>query len=96
MHLSQDGVVVALATVDVQKGKMVGNADLVTRGFSESLPDDLMREARDLLRKTLEDEIHDKITDWNTVKESMRKALQKFFTQKSNRRPMILPVIMEI
>ena len=96
LHLSQDGVVVAMATVDTAKGKMVGIPDLVTRGFSESLPDDLMREARELLARTLNDEIHDKVSDWSTVKESMRKALQKFFTQKSNRRPMILPVIMEI
>ena len=96
LHLSQDGVVVAMATVDTAKGKMVGNPDLVTRGFSESLPDDLMREARELLTRTLTEEIHDNISDWSTVKESMRKALQKFFSQKSNRRPMILPVIMEI
>jgi ribonuclease J len=96
LHLSQDGVIVAMASIDSNKGVMVGIPDLVTRGFSESLPDDLMKEARELLRRTLEEEIHDKITDWSTVKESMRKVLQKFFSQKSNRRPMILPVIMEI
>ena len=96
LHLSQDGVVVALITVDPAKGKIVGGPDLVTRGFSESLSDELMNEARDLIRKTLEDEVHDKVTDWSTVKETMRKALQKFFSHKSNRRPMVLPVVMEI
>jgi ribonuclease J len=96
LHLSQDGVVVALVTVDTAKGKIMGGPDLVTRGFTESLSDDLMNEARDLIRKTLEEEIHDKITDWFTVKETMRKSLQRFFSQKSNRRPMILPVIMEV
>ncbi len=96
LHLSQDGVVVALITVDTTKGKIVGGPDLVTRGFSESLSDSLMNEARDMIRTTLEAEIHDKITDWSTVKETMRKSLQKFFSQKSNRRPMIMPVIMEI
>jgi ribonuclease J len=96
LHLSQDGVIVAMATIDSNKGVMVGVPDLVTRGFSEGMPDDLMKEAKELLRKMLEAEVHDKNIDWNTVKESMRKSLQKFFSQKSNRRPMILPVIMEI
>jgi ribonuclease J len=44
----------------------------------------------------LDEDIHGKITDWSTVKETMRKSLQKFFSQKSNRRPMIMPVVMEI
>ena len=96
LHLSQDGVVVAIATVDTAKGKLMGTPDLVTRGFTEGLPDDLMGEARELLLHTLEGEIHDKITDWSTVKETMRKSLQKFFSQKSNRRPVVLPVIMEL
>ena len=96
LHLSQDGVVVAMITVDTAKGKIVGGPDLVTRGFSESLSDELMADAKELIRKTLESEIHDKVTDWGTVKETMRKSLQKFFSQKSNRRPMVMPVIMEI
>lgn len=96
LHLSQDGVVVGLVTVDMAKGKIVGGPDLVTRGFTESLSDELMNEAKELLKRTLEEEIHDKITDWSTIKETMRKTLQKYFSQKSNRRPMIMPVIMEI
>lgn len=96
LHLSQDGVVVAMITVDTTKGKIVGGPDLVTRGFTESLSDDLMNEAKETIRKVLEDEIHDQITDWSTVKETMRKSLQKFFHHKSNRRPMVMPVIMEL
>ncbi|HVZ81248.1 MAG TPA: ribonuclease J [bacterium] len=96
LHLSQDGVVVALITVDPAKGKIVGGPDLVTRGFSESLSDELMNEAKELIRHRLESEVRDKVTDWSTVKETMRKSLQKFFSQKSNRRPVVLPVVMEI
>jgi ribonuclease J len=95
-HLSQDGVVVALVTVDAAKAQMVGKPDLVTRGFSESLPEELMNEAKELIRKVAEEEIKGKATDWNSIKEVIRKSLQKFFSQKSHRRPMILPVIMEI
>ena len=95
-HLSQDGVIVALVTVDAAKAQLAGKPDLVTRGFSESLPEDLMEEARELIRRVAAEEIKDKVTDWNSVKETIRKALQKFFSQKSHRRPMILPIIMEI
>ncbi len=96
LHLSQDGVVVAMITVDTAQGKIVGGPDLLTRGFSESLSDELMNDAKELIRSKLQEDVHDKVTDWGTVKETMRKSLQKFFNQKSNRRPMILPVIMEI
>jgi len=96
LHLSQDGVVVALITVDVNKGVVVGGPDLVTRGFSESPSDELMRDAKEHVRHAIENEIHDKVTDWSTVKETMRKSLQKFFFNKSNRRPMVMPVVMEI
>jgi len=95
-HLSQDGVVVALLTVDTSKGQIVGGPDLVTRGFTETLPEELLGEAKELMRKVVDEEVTDKATDWETVKETVRKALQRFFSQKSNRRPMILPVIMEI
>ncbi|HTA76033.1 MAG TPA: ribonuclease J [bacterium] len=96
LHLSQDGVVVAMVTVDTNSGKIVGGPDLVTRGFTETISEDLMTEARQCVKRVLDDENYDKNTDWNSVKEAMRKSLQKFFSQKSNRRPMILPVIMEM
>ena len=83
-------------TVDTTHGKIMSGPDLVTRGFTESMSDELMNEARQVLKRVLEDVAYDKGTDWNSVKESMRKCLQKFYSQKSNRRPMILPVIMEM
>jgi ribonuclease J len=96
LHLSQDGVVVAMITVDTTNGKIVGGPDLVTRGFTESMSDELMNDARHAVKRILDDETYDKNTDWSSVKENMRKCLQKFYSQKSNRRPMILPVVMEM
>jgi ribonuclease J len=96
LHLSQDGVVVAMLSVDVQKGAIVGGPDLVTRGFTESLSDQLMKDAKETLKRALEGEVHERVNDWGSVKETMRKSLQKFFSTQSNRRPMILPVVMEI
>jgi ribonuclease J len=96
LHMAQDGVIIALITVDSSKGTLMSGPDLITRGFSENLSDDLINEAKNLIRQTLGEEVHEKVTDWSTVKEAMRKSLQKLFSKKSNRRPMILPVIMEI
>ncbi len=96
LHLSQDGVVVAMITVNVQEGAIVGGPDLVTRGFTESLSEQLMKDAKEIVKKALEGEVHEKVNDWGSVKEIMRKSLQKFFSSQSNRRPMILPVVMEI
>ena len=95
-HLSQDGVVVALLTVDTAKCQMISGPDLVTRGFSETLPEELMAEAKEVIRKVIQEEIRGEVTDWESVKDAIRKSLQRFFSQKSSRRPMILPVIMEI
>jgi ribonuclease J len=96
LHLAQDGVVVAMITVDSTKGSIVGGPDLVTRGFSESLSEELMQEAREAIKKILDEHTGEHITDWSSIKETMRKTLQKFFSHKSDRRPMIMPVIMEI
>ncbi len=96
LHLAQDGVVVAMITVDSTKGSIVGGPDLVTRGFSESLSEELMQEAREAIKKMLDEHTGEHITDWSSIKETMRKTLQKFFSHKSDRRPMIMPVIMEI
>jgi ribonuclease J len=95
-HLAEDGVVVVLVSVDAREGKIIGGPDLVTRGVSENLPHEWMDEAKDLIRGMLEADTDDARRDWATVNESVRKALQKFFARKTSRRPMVLPVIMEI
>jgi len=95
-HLSQDGIIVAIVNVDVKLGKVVGNPELVTRGFTETMPEALMEEAKQVIRGTLEHATKESVQDWGTVKESVRKSLFKFFVSKSQRRPMVLPIIMEV
>ncbi len=95
-HLAEDGVVVVLVSVDSAAGRIVGGPDLVIRGVSDNIPGEILEEARHLIRDMLEAESREAVSDWATVNEAVRKALQKFFSRKMSRRPMILPVIMEV
>jgi ribonuclease J len=94
-HLSEDGVLVALVSVDARHGKVVGGPDLVLRGVSDLDPD-VLDEAKDLIRDLLESDTREAVSDWATVNEAVRKSLQKFLARRTRLRPMVLPVIMEV
>lgn len=94
-HLSEDGLMVVVVTME--NGKVVAGPDIVSRGFvyvRES--EDLIDEARKVVRKALEDCEEKNITDWTTLKGSIRDSLKNFIYGKMQRNPMILPIIMEI
>jgi ribonuclease J len=95
-HLSQDGIIVAIVTVDTKKCRIIGEPELITKGFKENMSEDLLEDAKNVIRGTLEATTKGSVQDWGTVKEAVRKSLLKFFVGKSDRRPMVLPVIMEI
>ena len=92
-HLSEDGLIVAVCSIDAQSGKVVSGPDIVSRGFvyvreSEALMD----EARDLVYNTLEECAR----DWSGMKQRIKDELSRFLYQKTRRSPMILPIIMEV
>lgn len=96
-HLSEDGLIVVVVTMDKSTGKVAAGPDLVSRGFvyvRES--EDLMVEARKIVEKTLEDIEAKKIKEWSTIKSSIRNDLRTFLYGTIKRNPMILPIIMEI
>ena len=96
-HLSEDGLIVVVVTMNKQDGKMISGPDIVSRGFvyvRES--EDLMVEARNIVKAALEDCEKKKITDWATLKSAIRDALRSFLYEKIKRNPMILPIIMEV
>lgn len=96
-HLSEDGLVVVVATVDMGYGMIVSGPDIVSRGFvyvKES--EDLMREARAVAMASLEKSLSKHNADWATIKNDIRDALAKFIYQNTKRKPMILPVIMDV
>ncbi|TAH63672.1 MAG: ribonuclease J [Gottschalkiaceae bacterium] len=96
-HLSEDGLIVIVVTISKQDGSVISGPDIVSRGFvyvRES--EDLMEEARKLVREVLMECEKNKITDWATLKSSIRDALRNFLYEKIKRNPMILPIIMEV
>ena len=96
-HLSQDGLIVSVAIIDGKTRKLVSGPDIVSRGFvyvreSEKLMDD----ARVVVKNALDSCINRGITDWNSMKADIRDGLAEFIYKKTKRRPMIIPVIMEV
>ncbi|MBZ2173717.1 ribonuclease J [Schnuerera sp. xch1] len=96
-HLSEDGLIVVVVTISKQEGKVIAGPDIISRGFvyvRES--EDLMEEARAVVRTALIECEKKHITDWATLKSSIRDALRGFLYEKIKRNPMILPIIMEV
>lgn len=96
-QLSQDGILIVVVALDKNSGMVVSGPDVVTRGFvyvreSEAL----MEEAKVRVREALEDCEDRHITEWSTIKNNVRDALGKFLYDRTRRRPMILPIIMEV
>lgn len=96
-HLAQDGLIIAVATIDRASGDILAGPDVVSRGFvyvRES--EELMTEAQKLLTETLQDCLDRNMKDWNTIKGRMKDNLSDFIFTKTKRSPMILPIIMEL
>lgn len=95
-HLSQDGILTVVVTIDKQSGKVIAGPDIISRGFvyvRES--EGLMDESREIVKQVLNDCEEKRITDWATLKSKMRDELREFLYEKTKRKPMILPIIME-
>lgn len=96
-QLSQDGIVIVVVTINKESGLVVAGPDIVSRGFvyvRES--EELMDDAREKVKVALEKCEHRRITDWGTIKSNIRDVLGKYLYEKTRRRPMILPIIMEV
>jgi ribonuclease J len=96
-QLSQDGILIAVVTMEKQKGTVVAGPDIVSRGFvyvRES--EQLMEEAKERVKQALERCESGGITEWATIKSNIRDTLGKYLYEKTRRRPMILPIIMEV
>ena len=96
-HLSQDGLIIIVLTMDSKTGEVVCGPDVISRGFvyvreSENLMDDVKKVVREEIRKCEEN----KIKDWTTIKTLLKDKLRDYVYQKTKRNPMILPIIMEL
>lgn len=96
-QLSQDGILIVVVTIDKAAGAVVAGPDIVSRGFvyvRES--EKLMEDAREKVKSALERCEERGITEWATIKSNVRDTLGKYLYEKTRRRPMILPIIMEV
>jgi ribonuclease J len=95
-QLSQDGVLIVVLGIDSQSGELVSGPDVVSRGFvyvreSEAL----MEEARQRVRTVVEG-LGEGYTEWATIKTAVRDAMAKLMFERTRRRPMVLPIVMEV
>jgi ribonuclease J len=94
--LSRDGIVVVIIAINRQTGKIVGRPDIVTRGFiDERKFSDLIEQSRELLIKTL-DHTGARNTEWSFINTKVRDTLDKFYYDRTKRRPMILPFMVKV
>jgi ribonuclease J len=96
-HLSEDGVVVPIVAIDKQTGRVDVPPEIVTRGF---LPSDdgqeILAKAREVILRTIEQSNIDEKADWTVIKEKIRVDLKRFLNKQTSKRPLILPVILEV
>ena len=96
-HLAEDGIIIVVLTLENGSGQVLAGPDIVSRGFvyvrgAESL----MEEARAVLDETMQYCMDKNITDWGRIKTEIKDSLGDFVWKETKRRPMIMPIIMEV
>ena len=96
-QLSQDGIMIVVVGVDSATNEIISGPDIVSRGFVYVREaEDLMGEARDKVQSALDKCEESNKTEWSTLKTAIRDSLGRFLYEKTRRRPMIIPIIMEV
>lgn len=96
-HLSQDGLIVIVMSMDGQTGEIVSGPDVISRGFvyvreSENLMDDV----KSFIKEEIDSMVEKHIRDWSTIKSTLKDDVRDFIFNMTKRNPMILPIIMEV
>jgi ribonuclease J len=96
-HLAEDGILICIVTIDSGTGEILAGPDLVSRGFvhvddSRALLDD----AAAVVDEALAALDPDVVTDWGAIKKACRRSLGEYVWRETRRRPMILPIVMEV
>ncbi len=95
-HLSEDGFVLPIIAINKHTGKGEGLPEIVSRGFVSGENAGILQEARAVVARTLETSTPEERTDQGVMQEKIRSDLKRFLSKQSQRRPLIMPVIMEV
>jgi ribonuclease J len=97
-HLSEDGIVLAIIAINRHTGRMESVPEIVSRGFGAAMDDgsEFLANARLVVTKTLEGSNQEEKTDWGVMKEKIRADLKRYIVKETSRRPLIMPVILEV
>lgn len=96
-HLSEDGIITVVVTMDKESASVVAGPDIITRGFVYvKEAEALMESSRKVVAQALYECEDKQITDWNVLKNIIKDTLKNHLYEKTMRRPMILPIIMEV
>src|SRR3954462_4356256 len=95
-HLSEDGIVLPIIAINKLTGRVEGPPEIVTRGFAAVGENGFMNDARNVVVNTLEISSNEEKADYGVIKEKIRQDLKRFIVKNTSRRPLIMPVILEI
>jgi ribonuclease J len=95
-HLSEDGIVLPIIAINRHTGRMEHPPEIVSRGFNVAEDGKFVDNARLVVAKTLEGSNQEEKTDWGVMKEKVRADLKRYIVKETQRRPLIMPVIMEV
>jgi ribonuclease J len=96
-HLAGDGIVLPVVAMRAHDGGLVGSPELVTRGVvAEAAGEPLINECSQLLAAFIEDLSREERTDPGLLREAIRVEVRRFFRKRTGRRPLVLPIVMEI
>jgi ribonuclease J len=95
-HLSEEGVVIPIIAIDKHTGKLESSPEIVTRGLMSEDGGELLIGAREVVLKTFEGSNKEERADWSVIKEKIRIDLKRYINKHTSKRPLILPVILEV
>jgi ribonuclease J len=95
-HLSEDGFVLPIIAINKHTGKSEGLPEIVSRGFIGTDGSEVLLEARNVVARTLESSTPEERGDWGVMQEKIRTDLKRYLTKQTQRRPLIMPVILEV
>ncbi len=96
-HLSKDGIIIIVSTIDGQSGDVLSGPDVVSRGFVYVRDnEDLMNEACEVACRVIDEQYDRRYHDWNSIKTKMRDEISRLMYERTKRSPMILPIFMEV